>query len=87
MPQVPGPVRRERAARLRAAGAACARPVLRRPRRHDDGGAGGKARTSVAAPGTRRFLSALRRGAEPGTLVPVRINAADDERLYAEMAS
>jgi hypothetical protein len=26
-------------------------------------------------------------GAEPGTLVPVRIHAADKERLYAEMAS
>ena len=26
-------------------------------------------------------------GAEPGTLLPVRINAADKERLYAETAS
>ena len=86
MPQVPGPVRRERAARLRDAGDAGARPLLRRPRRHD-------ARRCWWRQPRHRPLPVVCAGcsrlspAEPGTLVPVRINAADDERLYAEMAS
>jgi threonylcarbamoyladenosine tRNA methylthiotransferase MtaB len=83
MPQVPGPVRQQRAARLRAVG-------LRARARYFAGRVGTTAEVLVEKRDTGRCAwyapVSLGFAAEPGTLVPVRINAADDERLYAEMA-
>jgi threonylcarbamoyladenosine tRNA methylthiotransferase MtaB len=84
MPQVPGPVRQERAARLRAVG-------LRARARYFASRIGTTADVLVEKRSTGRCAwyapVSLGFAAEPGTLVPVRINAADDERLYAETAS
>ena len=84
MPQVPGPVRRERAARLRAAGVGARA-------RYFAGRVGTIAEVLVEKAHTGRCPwyapVALDFAVEPGTLVRVRIHAADDERLYAEMAS
>ncbi len=83
MPQVPGAVRRERAARLRAAG-------VRARARYFAGRVGTTAEVLVEQPHTGRcpWYASVSLGfaAEPGTLVSVRINAACDERLYAETA-
>jgi threonylcarbamoyladenosine tRNA methylthiotransferase MtaB len=83
MPQVPGPVRQERAARLRAAG-------LRARARYFAGRVGTTAEVLVEKQDTGRCAwyapISLGFAAELGTLISVRINAADDERLYAEMA-
>lgn len=84
MPQVPGPVRRERAARLRAAGdAARARFLASR--------VGSCTEVLVEAPGSGRCPwyapVSLSVEAEPGSLLPVRIHAADTERLFAEVRS
>jgi threonylcarbamoyladenosine tRNA methylthiotransferase MtaB len=88
MPQVPGPARRERAARLREAGA-------RARRRFFAGRVGTQTEVLVEGEGIGRcpwyapisLGASVAGGAELGTLVPVRINAADEERLYAEMPS
>jgi threonylcarbamoyladenosine tRNA methylthiotransferase MtaB len=84
MPQVSGPVRQERAARLRAAG-------LRARARYFASRIGTTAEVLVERPNSGRCAwyapVSLGFAAEPGTLMPVRINAADDERLYAETAS
>jgi threonylcarbamoyladenosine tRNA methylthiotransferase MtaB len=88
MPQVPGPVRRARAARLREAGAhARARFFAGRV------GTTTEVLVESAALGRCPWYApvslgaSVAVGAEPGTLLPVRINAADQERLYAETAS
>jgi threonylcarbamoyladenosine tRNA methylthiotransferase MtaB len=83
MPQVPGPVRRERAARLRAAG-------VRTRSLYFASRVGTTAEVLVEQPHTGRCSwyapVSLGFAAEPGTLLSVRIGAADEERLYAEMA-
>lgn len=83
MPQLPGPVRHERAARLRAAGdrarahflagqvGSCAEILVEEPR---------VGRCPAYAPVTLAFAG------EPSTLVRVRFTAADSTTLYAEMA-
>ena len=81
MPQIPGPLRRERAARLRAAGnAARARFLV--------GRVGLRTEVLVEMPAVGRCPwyapVAVAAGAEPGTVLSVRIHAADSERLYAE---
>ena len=71
-----------------ARGGCSGAPPACRPRRHTDGGAGGRQRcrpVPVVRAGRSRRVRRWR--GEPGTLVPVRIHAADKERLYAEMAS
>jgi threonylcarbamoyladenosine tRNA methylthiotransferase MtaB len=82
MPQVPGPVRRERAARLRAAGAAARARFLA-------GRVGTCAEVLVETKGSGRCPwyapVTLSAPAEPGSLLPVRIHAADTERLFAEV--
>src|SRR5512132_1753364 len=82
MPQVPWPVRRERAARLREAGTQTrARFFASRVGTTTDvllEGAG-IGRCPWYAPVSLGASVAV--GAEPGTLMPVRINAADEERL------
>jgi threonylcarbamoyladenosine tRNA methylthiotransferase MtaB len=82
MPQVPGPVRRERAARLRAVGDAARARFLA-------GRVGTCAEVLVETKGSGRCPwyapVALRPEAEPGSLLPVRIHAADAERLFAEV--
>ena len=81
MPQVAGPVRRERAARLRALGdAARARFLASR--------VGMRMEVLAEAPGVGRCPwyapVVIAQGAEPGSLLQVQIRAADTERLYAE---
>jgi len=82
MPQVPGPERRERAARLRAAGDAARARFLA-------GCVGTETEVLVEAPGTGRCPRyapvAISPEAEPASLLSVRIRAADHERLYAEI--
>jgi threonylcarbamoyladenosine tRNA methylthiotransferase MtaB len=84
MPQVPGPARRERAARLRAAGHRARTRFFA-----DRVGTTTEVLVESAAVGRCPWYAPVSLeaavGAEPGTLVPVRINAADEERLYAEM--
>ena len=84
MPQVAPPVRRERAARLRAAGdAARGRFLASR--------VGLRVEVLVEAQGVGRCPwyapVAVAAGAEPGSLLPVQIRAADTERLYAEITT
>ena len=82
MPQIPMPVRRERAARLRAAGDAARSQFLASR-------LGMRVEVLVEAPGAGRCPwyapVAMPQGAEPGSLLPVQIRAADSERLYAEI--
>jgi threonylcarbamoyladenosine tRNA methylthiotransferase MtaB len=84
MPQVPDPIRRERAARLRDAG-------VRTRGRYFASRVGTTAEVLVEKPDTGRCAwyapVSLGFAAEPGTLLSVRIGAADEERLYAEMTS
>ncbi|HYN38955.1 MAG TPA: tRNA (N(6)-L-threonylcarbamoyladenosine(37)-C(2))-methylthiotransferase MtaB, partial [Rhodospirillales bacterium] len=81
MPQVPGPVRRERAARLRTAGDAARARFLA-------GRVGILTEVLVETPGVGRCPwyapVAVPVDAEPGSLLPVHIRAADAQRLYAE---
>lgn len=81
MPQVAGPLRRERAARLRAAGDAARTRFLA-------GRVGAMTEVLVETAGVARCPSyapvAVGNDAEPGSLLRVRIRAADTERLYAE---
>jgi threonylcarbamoyladenosine tRNA methylthiotransferase MtaB len=81
MPQVQAPVRQQRAARLREEGA-------RSRARFFASRIGTVTEILVEKPGIGRCPwyapVALGFAAEPGTLVPVRLSAADDERLYAE---
>ncbi|MBK8209345.1 MAG: tRNA (N(6)-L-threonylcarbamoyladenosine(37)-C(2))-methylthiotransferase MtaB [Rhodospirillales bacterium] len=81
MPQVPGPLRRERAARLRVAGDAARSRFLA-------GRVGETTDVLVETPGVARCPRyapvAVSDDAEPGSLLRVRIRAADTERLYAE---
>ena len=85
MPQLPGPVRKERAARLRAAGAARARRAI-----SPAGSARRRACWSSAARPARRSATATisRRCASPGSAPPARIvdarvTGATDEHLIA----
>ncbi|MFO1156337.1 MAG: TRAM domain-containing protein [Rhodospirillales bacterium] len=80
MPQVAGPVRRQRAARLRALGdTARARFLASR--------VGGTLEVLVEATGVGRCPGyapvVIAEGAEPGSVVQVQIRAADTQRLYA----
>jgi threonylcarbamoyladenosine tRNA methylthiotransferase MtaB len=81
MPQVPAPVRSERAARLRDLGArARARHFARR--------IGSTTEVLIEQPGTGRcpWYAPFRLGfaATPGTIVPVRVTAASSEHLEGE---
>ncbi|MBK8176293.1 MAG: tRNA (N(6)-L-threonylcarbamoyladenosine(37)-C(2))-methylthiotransferase MtaB [Rhodospirillales bacterium] len=84
MPQVASPLRQERAARLRATGLAARHRYLA-------GRVGTSTEVLVEKPGSGRcpWYAPVGLGfaAEPGTIVPVHVSAADEERLYAEIAS
>ncbi|MGZ8348297.1 MAG: tRNA (N(6)-L-threonylcarbamoyladenosine(37)-C(2))-methylthiotransferase MtaB [Allosphingosinicella sp.] len=88
MPQVPATARRQRAARLRMAG-------TRARHRFFAGRVGASTEVLVEGEAVGRcpwyapvsLGASIAGGAEPGTLAPVRINAADEERLYAESVS
>ena len=85
---MPGTARRERAARLRMAGTRARHLFFA-------GRVGASTEVLVEGEAVGRcpwyapvsLGASIAGGAEPGTLAPVRINAADEERLYAESVS
>jgi threonylcarbamoyladenosine tRNA methylthiotransferase MtaB len=83
MPQLPGPLRQERAARLRAAGDRARARFLA-------GRVGSAAEVLVEEPRVGRCPAyapvALAFQGEPGSLARVRFTGADAQRLYAETA-